>query len=317
MRSFSVLIVTCDVIKNENSSSSTVNKNFSLKLQCDDDGRVCRIDKNYENVSNATLDSIIKNVFIQFLKVERFTVKNVSLDRIDKELFANASNLKSLTCSFNELTKLVDDPFSNAWNLEILNLQYNQINWIDAHAFFNLSKLQRLNLSFNKITSLAFMTLRSLKSLTDLDLRHNLIRVISKTQFERNLMLAKLHLENNRIVLIDAGTFDELKNIEVLDLRDNACIDRAFNTYEFSLNRNELRCCTEEFAEHNDCDVVNDRNFFKSHLILIGIIFVLVFGNIFVVSYFFVYKRKVQRDFEENFEMLNNEYTNGEPYQVY
>lgn len=259
----------------------------------------------------------MKNAFIQYPKVEILIAKNVSLERIDREMFANASNLKSLTCSFNNLKKIVDDSLSHAWRLEVLNLQYNQIDWIGAHAFFNLTKLQRLNLSFNKIASLAFMTMRSLESLTDLDLRHNLIRVISKTQFERNLMLAKLHLENNLIVLIDAGTFDKLKNIEVLDLRDNSCIDRAFNIFEYSTNNKELRCCTEEFANHNDCDVVNDRNFLKSHLILIAIIFVLVFGNIFVVSYFFVYKRKVHRDWEDNIEMLNNDYTNNEPYQVY
>lgn len=297
--------------------------NLTLSIKCDENKKKCWIDKktsSTEVTSNQTARALMTQFFAEsHPTVEIFIARNVSLNRIDSAMFTkNASTLKSLTCSFNNLTNIVDNTFSQLTHLEILNLQYNQIDLIESHAFYNLTRLQQLNLSFNRIKSLAFLMLRSLESLTDLDLRHNLIRVISRGQFANNQQLARVHLEDNEIKLIDNGTFDGLASIEILDLRDNNCIDRSFNAFEYQNHRNELLCCIAEYAQHIDCDVKDNRSFMKSHLILIGIIFVLVFGNIFVVSYFFIYKRKVQRDWEDNIEMLNNEYnSNGEPYQIY
>lgn len=270
-------------------------------------------------IESSTMLFIPPEIFEQFAEVREFIASNVSLKQIRVETFANAYKLHYLILSQNEVEILIDKSFSNASELQSLKLQHNKISFLSSHAFFGLKELRTLILSFNKIVNLPLHVFRDLESLEDLSLDHNLITVISYDQFVRNIELATLNFANNKISSIDNSTFENLSKLERLNLIDNVCINENLAPWRAG-NQNRLKCCLKLREEVEKClsqqveKVTTDRNH-SNHVPLIFILFISIFANFLVISYFILYRRRESNP-PENIELITSD-VNGSAFQVY
>lgn len=260
-------------------------------------------------------------IFRQFSEVKEFIAMYNSIEEIYVDTFASAHQLHYLILSHNNIQTLIDKSFYNASTLQSLKLQHNKIDFLSSHAFFGLSELRSLILSFNRIANLPLYLFRDLDSLEDLQLDHNLITVISFNQFQTNLDLTTLNLENNEIATIDKGTFDHLAMLERLNLNGNNCVDKSFAPWRAD-NQTELNCCAKPFEEAKDCLSLSqqvekiDRESFTSHIPLIFILFLSIFGNFLAIFYLLIYKQRTEDDSPEHIELIPG-VLNGSAYQVY
>lgn len=272
-------------------------------------------------IESSKMFFIPAEMFKQFSEVKEFIALNNSIEEIYVDTFASAYNLHYLILSYNKIQMLIDNSFSNTSTLHSLKLQHNKIDTLSSHAFFGLKELQILILSFNKIASLPLYLFRDLESLEDLQLDHNFITVISFYQFQTNLDLTTLHLENNKIATIDNGTFENLKKLERVNLNENNCVDKSFAPWRAD-NQTELTCCAKPFEEVNECLNLkvekSDNENISSHITLIFILFLSIFGNFLAIFYFLIYKRERGDDDEspEHIELIPG-MQNGSAYQVY
>lgn len=271
-------------------------------------------------IESSRLFFIPPQIFEDFAGIKEFVARNVSLEEIYFDTFAHATNLRYLILSFNKIKMLIDKSFVNVSNLQILKLQHNEIVDLSSHSFFGLTELRILRLSFNKIINLPLFIFRDLRSLEDLELDNNFIKVISANQFETNLELTTLNFEMNAISKIDYGTFAYATKLERLNLNGNICVDKNFEHWRVD-NQTKLDCCAKAFDEMKICSTKElaevKHNSFASHIPLILLLFVSIFGNFFVILYLVAYKRRSNGpNAAENIELISSD-MNGSAYQVY
>lgn len=262
-------------------------------------------------ITSSEMHFIPPEIFVKFPEIKEFIASKVSIQEIYYETFAHASKLYYLILTQNRIQTLIDFAFRNASNLQSLKLQNNQIELLSLQAFFGLTELRNLELSYNKIANLPLHLFRDLNSLEVLQLDHNYIKVISLYQFEQNHDLVNLNLENNEIVAIDSGTFDNFARLEQLRLSQNFCVDKNFLPWRVD-NRTSLSCCEKSYEEMKNCsghEVVVESNEVNSttHVPLMLMLFLSIFGNIFGFAYFCIYKRRSVAEVSESFELITDD----------
>lgn len=231
-----------------------------------------------------TLTGDICNIFPN---LEELWIQNCGVETVEPDAFKGCRNLFGLSLKGNLIKELEPNVFDYNVNLGHLYLSGNQLSDLPENIFGKLTKLERLNLDNNNFTELDFTKFTGLSELRYLEIYSNPLQDLNETEiFNVFKNLSQIWIGGTEI---ECDRLSELVNAfngtEILRLApqvDETMVD-CLNEDQWEQLANYTRVKTE-----NETVVLVSMWYSVDRLQLnvIWIIFELVFGIIFLISYF-------------------------------
>lgn len=182
------------------------------------------VDTVYLSLSNFKLDTLKKEDFDKFKKVECLSVVSSGINSIEQDTFSGMESLLELSLQETNIKSeslmfVTDENFKallltvsgsphvhkisfpatkNLLNLKTLNLNGNNIREFKRDLFPELRNLERLDLSHNKLNHLDWQWFTHLSKLNQLYLHHNHFQSIPQLMYGVFFAVKELTLRGNR-----------------------------------------------------------------------------------------------------------------------
>lgn len=219
-----------------------------------------------------------------FPNLQELWIQNCGVEFLEPNTFEGCKNLFGLSLQDNYIIQLNEELFEHNVHLGHLYLSGNQLSYLPNNIFENLSSLQRLNLDHNQFTRLDFENFTGLDNLRYLEIHSN--PLVDINEYGILEMMGNL----TEIWIGDTNISCE----RIADLVD-AVNGRVKLRLAPFVNQDLVDCLTNEqwqmFSEYSKirgANLLTSMFLFMSKLNFsaIWIFFELIFGIVFLISYF-------------------------------
>ncbi|XP_074653869.1 uncharacterized protein LOC141908007 [Tubulanus polymorphus] len=189
--------------------------------------------------SDAALESIGRETFRNFTRLQELNINRVRLKYLHDEAFRRLSKLSKLILSGNEIERIPPSLFVNLYNLVFVDFSDNLIDELPGDLLL-LPRLSVLSLKNNKIQNLSSGIFENVARLQFLDVSGNPLQHVQAETFRGLPLLRTIRMNNCSFVEINNYLLYYLQNITTIELKDNKLSKMDATLFNTTLKLKEL-----------------------------------------------------------------------------